>query len=64
MKNKSDKEVPIPVARREFTTVECYINVSRYAENGHFEAVRQNREICPNHLDLDLCLCFKEQLHE
>ena len=30
----------ILVARQKFTTVECYTNVSRYAENGHVEAVR------------------------
>ncbi|MBR4153445.1 MAG: hypothetical protein IKT98_10875 [Selenomonadaceae bacterium] len=32
--------------------MECYINVSRCAENGHVEAVRQNREVCPNHLNM------------
>ena len=40
VKTKLDKKLLIPVARREFTTVECYTNVSRYAENGHDEAVR------------------------
>ena len=43
----------IPVASWEFTTVECRKNVGRYAENGHDEAVRQNREVCPKHLNMD-----------
>ena len=42
----------IPVARREFTTVECYINVGSLGKNEHVEAVRQNREVCPIHLDI------------
>ena len=33
--------------------MECYINVGSYGENGHGEAVRQNREVCPIHLDMD-----------
>ena len=43
----------LPVASRKETTVECYKNVSRSAENGHEEAVRQDREVCPKHLDMD-----------
>ncbi len=42
----------VPVASREFTTVECYTNVGSYGKNGHDETVRQNREICPIHLDI------------
>lgn len=28
-------------------------NVGSCGEDGHVEAVRQNREVCPNHLGMD-----------
>ena len=50
----------IPVARRKFTTVECYINVGSYGKDGHDEAVRHIREKCPKHLDIDMkAICLQ-----
>ena len=49
---QTDFKVMIPVARWEFTTVECYTNVCSSGEDGHAEAVRHIREKCPIHLDI------------
>ncbi len=42
----------VPVASRKFTTAECYTNVGSFGKDGHVETVRQNREVCPIHLDI------------
>ena len=50
--NQADLAMLIPVASRNFKTVECYINVGSYGKDGHVEAVRHIREKCPIHLDI------------
>ena len=50
-KGKATK-MNVPVASREFTTAECYTNVVSFGKDGHGETVRQNREVCPIHLDI------------
>ena len=41
------------MAGRKVTTVKCYTNVGSLGKDGHEETVRQNREVCPKHLDMD-----------
>ena len=58
--NQADLKMLIPVARRKFTTVECYINVGSFGKDGHDEAVRHIREKCPKHLDIDMkAICLQ-----
>ena len=46
------------MAGREVKTVECRKDVGSSGKDGHEEAVRQNREVCPKHLDMDIMTMF------